>query len=612
MSSSTKFSLYKYSDDIIMEQNDIDFESLKGNSLDYLKKSIDIALNELKKRLNYKQADYSTFSSDNEKIRGLYFYTSNPLEWEPMIKELFLKDKSYTAENNGLYVEKNISSSYIVFMIYNHTIYIITGGYGSKYISNYIDGYFGIDVLPGITTETASNVKAMQNSNFFGTRLSESFINKEYTRLIDEKDMRSIYKNLDVEVKLSELEARLGIKLNEDETKEKNIKVTSKDSLVINRKITFQELMGVIKNIDSIYYTENKAFVLNYFIPASKIKLKKGYIEDQLSIYLSENKNNDFVIIGEDYYDYYANSDVYQLKDDKGNIQIEKKNNEINLGDCYDFFEKEEIKLTKTFIKNFLKKWTISTKKENEEEVLQDVSIIKLLQGHFSLQEQGVTVYLMNGDWVVINPKYLDSLNKEYENFYDENIDKTTNLFFIDKLQNHVVAKEDLVNEDSYNKSFGNRYRENVIVGHKCLFQNVEYADLLIWDSEKLYVVCNKAEFSGAGARDLSNQVMVASEVFTNMVNSSNRDKDLRKYYNSIKSKYYSGIDDFLSEDEFKKLFNKQPVYVAGYLQKFKRNSRSTYAKYLSVAMKKHFKRSLGAEFLMIGDLTTVEELEQV
>lgn len=55
------------------------------------------------------------------------------------------------------------------------------------------------------------------------------------------------------------------------------------------------------------------------------------------------------------------------------------------------------------------------------------------------------------------------------------------------------------------------------------------------------------------------------------------------------------GIDSFIA-----RLKSSQICYVAGYLTQFKRNSNSTYAKYLSIELWRKLKAK-GIDFVIVG-----------
>lgn len=95
----------------------------------------------------------------------------------------------------------------------------------------------------------------------------------------------------------------------------------------------------------------------------------------------------------------------------------------------------------------------------------------------------------------------------------------------------------------------------------------------------------NKDSFNGIGARDVSNQVMVSASYLQQRLSSPDKDDFLEKYYETIATKYGEDIKIPVDKSEFKKYFLDASKfhYLIGYLKGYDENSRSTYAKYLTV-----------------------------
>src|SRR5699024_12153390 len=90
------------------------------------------------------------------------------------------------------------------------------------------------------------------------------------------------------------------------------------------------------------------------------------------------------------------------------------------------------------------------------------------------------TAYLMGGEWFIINDRYIETMNSEFESFYDSNIESIQDFFFLNQVQNIDKHK----NETDYNKHFIKNF-SNIIVTDEALIDNVEFADFLIWDDHR-------------------------------------------------------------------------------------------------------------------------------
>ena len=151
-----------------------------------------------------------------------------------------------------------------------------------------------------------------------------------------------------------------------------------------------------------------------------------------------------------------------------------------------------------------------------------------------------------------------------------------------------VVEKFNLTkeanNEDMYNGMFIEDRK--IITVHKHEIKFIELADLIFYDDDNIYLMCNKGEFNGEHVRDLENQINTSSKMIELVLRN---DKNLiKQYYNDLNEKEKEKIQ----QDDFLKLFNKQIVFIAGFSKNYKRQTRSPYAKYLLCELEKNLKNS--------------------
>ena len=121
---------------------------------------------------------------------------------------------------------------------------------------------------------------------------------------------------------------------------------------------------------------------------------------------------------------------------------------------------------------------------------------------------------------------------------------------------------------------------------------NIEIADAILFDKNDdnvLYLMHNKDSFSGIGARDLTNQILSSSEYLNMHLITSDAESFLGEYYDKIASKAMAEKRQInIEKTEFVKRFrNAKICYIAGYLKQFSSGSNSTYAKYLSIELKR-------------------------
>ena len=137
----------------------------------------------------------------------------------------------------------------------------------------------------------------------------------------------------------------------------------------------------------------------------------------------------------------------------------------------------------------------------------------------------------------------------------------------------------------------------NIIVSHKALYKNVEFADAIFWDESTMYLMHNKGEFNGIGARDLINQILTAAECLQRNLGTSGY-KGLPQYYRAICQINKMQEMPQANRDTFIKLFSTRKIcFITGFIKGFKVDSSSTYAKYLTIEANKRMSAK-GFEFI--------------
>ena len=139
-------------------------------------------------------------------------------------------------------------------------------------------------------------------------------------------------------------------------------------------------------------------------------------------------------------------------------------------------------------------------------------------------------------------------LTSQYQDLFSEN----------EEISKKIALKYGLTkkckNEDDYNDMFIND--SNVIKGHKNLIFQIELADLIYWDEDNLYLMCNKGTFNGEHVRDLQNQIYTSSKMLQSIkINDRAR---LEEYYEKLNINEKEKI----SKANFLKLFNKNTVLI--------------------------------------------------
>ena len=471
--------------------------------------------------------------------------------------------------NNGKIIEDidnkkiiNESTSYILFTIVDNKIYAMTGGRGANYISKFIEKNYGLYLIPKIVDKNNPIIRKVVENNITGNNLSTERITKNVTSVSMEDSLGSIYRELNIQVS-KEIAKKLGVSGIEDN---KQISISSGDSVVIRKSISLEELKVILKTLSKLEEKEDN-FILNYFVPIRKKGIKLSYLKDIMIRSILNNELDKFQLVSDDMSKYILT---------KENESILVKTSPIEFKDIIDTLMDDKGRLYKTRIEEALYQYELGTMDENGETVIVPDKIINLLRG--CIEDENFCYYLLNGTWYVFEEHFFNKLDEKYKLLYDN----------IQTESEKVVEKFNLTkeanNEDMYNGMFIEDRK--IITVHKHEIKFIELADLIFYDDDNIYLMCNKGEFNGEHVRDLENQINTSSKMIELVLRN---DKNLiKQYYNDLNEKEKEKIQ----QDDFLKLFNKQIVFIAGFSKNYKRQTRSPYAKYLLCELEKNLKNS--------------------
>lgn len=545
-----QFSIYKISKQQILDNLDnVDATNTTEELLDKLLFYLECYINKSNGRDHVKK---------NEK-NGFYIFFIKSRR-EPIWKPLLLNLMEMTEENETIFKIFNDSSSYIIFKIVADEIYVMTGGRGSNYISKFIEKNFGLYLLPKLIQRNNPVLKRIVENNTSGNNLTTRRVTKNMSSLVAESNIGSIYKELSIQVS-NELAPKLGIPVEESK---KLIGVSSGDSFVIRKSISIETLENVLNTLSELSKKEDN-FILNYFVPVEKKRKKKSELNNLLYNCILNNSIDSFEIIADDIETFYFSSDKFIIKNDD-NIIMEKSE-PINFDDLFSLMlEQCKGTMSINFIKNFLNSTYLLTLDDNGHTIIPQTKIITLIRGCLEIESD--SYYLLNGEWYVFEDSYFGMLNQQYKDICNIILNKDNSIIEVFDLKKNEKS------EDDYNETF--KSSGSVIFAHKKNFKNVEIADLIFWDDNSVYLMCNKSEFNGPGMRDLENQVFTSSSIISRA-----RDSEL-----NILEQYYDKLNEedkkIISKTGFKDMFkNKKIVYVLGFNEDLKINTRSVYCQYL-------------------------------
>lgn len=553
-----QFSIYKINvekvEETISLKEDENINDIKSKIIEYLRNCIK------KGRDNVLISDYDEFTLMLIKSKR------NPI-WKNMVEYMINNGKIIEDIDNKKII--NESTSYILFNIVDNKIYAMTGGRGANYISKFIEKNYGLYLIPKIVDKNNPIIRKVVENNITGNNLSTERITKNVTSVSMEDSLGSIYRELNIQVS-KEIAKKLGVSGIEDN---KQISISSGDSVVIRKSISLEELKVILKTLSKLEEKEDN-FILNYFVPIRKKGIKLSYLKDIMIQSIINNELDKFQLVSDNISQYYFTSYKYILT--KENKSIFEKSSPIEFKDIIDTLRDDKGKLYKSRVEEALYQYELGTMDENGETVIVPDKIINLLRG--CIEDDKYCYYLLNGTWYVFEEHFFNKLDEKYKSLYD-NI-QTESEKIVEKFNLTKEAK----NEDLYNGMFKEDSR--IITVHKHEIKFIELADLIFYDDDNTYLMCNKGEFNGEHVRDLENQINTSSKMIELVLKN---DKNLiKQYYNDLDEKEKEKIQ----QEDFLKLFNKQIVFIAGFSKNYKKQTRSPYAKYLLCELEKNLKIS--------------------
>lgn len=228
----TQFSIYKvdYSHSVkyLKEDQGIEsktYEELEKNILDIIKGVI------LKKERN------EVVDVRNDYFKGVVFRTYHYPTWYSVINSIV--DKKIDISNTHI--------SYVLSYLKDDNLFLLTGGLGSNYITEFTQKNYGLYLLPKMLKENSPVIKSVLENKMSGNRLSSKHSNRNVTTINTENDMSSIFRELSLEID-KEIINKLGINTDENK-KSKNLNLIAKDSFVIRKSITIENLMKVLDQL---------------------------------------------------------------------------------------------------------------------------------------------------------------------------------------------------------------------------------------------------------------------------------------------------------------------------------------------------------------------------
>lgn len=471
---------------------------------------------------------------------------------------------SIVAEESDLNSIKIQYSSFILFVFDIESIYVISKGYyGHFLLQDYIDSFFGMEVLARLVKKSTTEIKQIEQLGLFGIELgSQRFFRENYS-LASEDNFGKIYKGMLASIEKDDFE-KLGIVQKKESTKKLSINGSS--SLEVSSNFSYKELVIRIMKIKELINNENEEAVeLNQFyrLPISELRPIKVGLNDALLEHAFEQYNN------EENIDFFSPNIFNYLK----SVETQFYNENNGVMTTIEFSSSESFQ---SIISRLIEEELIDN--ENLETF---INSLKQTKGKFKLNDDGVFSFPSSLDnWVCGEVEYL---GKKYFKMdtswyaYKESLDNYLNTFFQNFDFNASNVPDNLNpwlvgHEGSYNESYIGA--ENFIVGDRAYLNHIEMADIIKITDNHIFLYHVKKGL-GQDTRILINQINNAARSLTYYKDEQNS-SGLKSYYQSLSNNHYGGgnvqllqkgITISLSETDFVNLFksNKKISFVFVY-----------------------------------------------
>lgn len=366
-----QFSIYKISDEEVRKACKI---AHKIEEPGYVEEVISTLTNAIISELNNCcGAEYNLVKSKG--FSGLIFRTIHRPLWRDIAQDILNHNEIESKKPDGRFI-MNVNISYVLFYPCNQAVYSVTGGFGSHRIRGYTEKNFGLYLLPKFITDSYPAVKSLMLNNLLGNQASTQRTNKNSTSIFMEKDMNSVFRQIDTEAG-RDIAERLGIEFDEGESPNKKLNMINKDSLVIRRSLTLEELKNLIGKVSRLEKARDN-FALNYLLPANKKRIKNSELINDLVNALKEGDAGSLLLTGDNYTAYYSEAGNYILKDESGK-ELLNKSEPIAFADIIGLIHED--KRSHTALHTMLKSWTIAAFRDDGSIVLQETKVIDAIQG---------------------------------------------------------------------------------------------------------------------------------------------------------------------------------------------------------------------------------------
>lgn len=501
-----------------------------------------------------KDEDFSfIIDSDNNLKYFLYTFNSNEIEsdWKNYFPKFLIKDSNFMQQK----------LSVVFFIEFEDFLYVIIGGNSYRIIIPFIDENFGIDIYSRILDPENDELISIKTRSLTGKKAGNYSFYKENFKLIDHIKFGTIPK--EISLKLSNVKNDNFSFLKK--TKNEKIQIVVSNSIKFRKKIEFNILQSLVKEIKYIEEIEKNNYLTTY------TKIENENLEEKLKEKLISEIVNDipnvlqrrinplnkfnFEFCSPKYIDKFYEADVYHLYENKeeNKYLLFAKTNDKN-----EIYEKvinravEEFGANYTYenIKFYLFGVKVRSYKNDEKRQLTSASFLMHLNTEFILEDQ--PYFLLDNNWYLLQDSFVKDLNNQCKRI----------------LKNYIIPKDILFKnwdktvlrkESQYNLLYNDI--PNYLVFDTITINGIELCDILYYDETNLYLIHVKYGFDSS-IRELYNQVILSARRLQESL-SSNEKEYLKINFKSIEKK--NNVKN-ITQSEFIKLFTQKKInYVMAF-----------------------------------------------
>lgn len=520
----------EYKEELKIFQININHHDLKGKSFDSI---INVIINNHKSRLEI-QSSYLTTEIKDEFEYRLYSYREDERDskWADFFSQNLVRNHNF----------KKSHFSFVLFILTENQIYATIGGSGIRVITRFLNERFGIDLYEKFGNPILDKLISYTVRSITGVSSEKQEILNTGTSVNQVIDLTDIPTKLTIPIKQEVLDTFFSF-LNIDPTSN-FLEIGS--YFHIKKKISFDELHEVLKNIDLI----NSSDHINPISSFVKLKKTSSIIEELDDKLIDKIFDEINYIANPAIYDVYEKMDIDFLHpknlqefvecDEYQVFEPNKKIPFVISKNRFEIFENTlrkiaENPLNRTELKPYLRKLRMlgirNGIRKTEAPFLNHLTTeVRLSKNYFKI----------DNTWYEVNDNFIFKINGLCKELIKENYLEYN--FLNEKWEKGVK-------EGDYNKKYASK--KDFIVLDKILPENIEICDLIYLDHSnlKIYLIHVKNGFD-AKIRDLSNQLKVASDRLLNAVNDSTEEyiflKLLVEEYNKVNTNKLK-FEDFLN-----------------------------------------------------------------